>query len=198
MAHSTQIPAELRSVCAALDDRKAEDIRVLDVGGSSSITNFLVLATGTSEPHLRALRSALERSLSESRVRIVGAEGDLGTGWTVVDGFDFMVHLFTRDTREHYRLESIHRGAREIPVSEILPTFPMPAKTTKKPAAKKPAVKKAPAAKAPAKKAPAKKAAPKAAAPKAAAKKAPAKKPAAKKAPAKKAPAKKAAPKAAK
>jgi ribosome-associated protein len=171
MAHSTEFPPELRTTCKVLDEKKAEDLRILDVSGSSSITNYLVLATGTSEPHLRALRSELEKTLKEGQVRIVGREGDLGTGWTVFDGFDFMVHIFTRDTRSHYQLETLHRDGREIPLASLLSLSPMPAKTTKKPAAKKPATKvaaKKAAPKAAAKKAAPKKAAPKAAAPKAA------------------------------
>jgi ribosome-associated protein len=158
MALSPTLPAELRATCRVLDDKKAEDVRVFDVSGSSSITDFLVLATGTSEPHLRALRAELEKTLKEGQVRLVGAEGDIGTGWTVIDGFDFMVHLFTKETRSHYQLEQLWGGGREIPLKNVLTLSPMPAKTTKKPAVKKPAVKK-PAKKAPAKKAPAKKAA---------------------------------------
>lgn len=174
MATKPTIPPELRSSCIVLDDKKAEDLRILDISRASSVTNFIVLATGTSEPHLRALRAELEKTLKAGQVRLVGAEGDIGTGWTVIDGFDFMVHLFTKETRSHYQLEQLWGDGQEVPLSAVLAKSPMPAKTTKKPVAKKPAAKKAaPAKKAPAKKAVAAKApAKKAAAPKAAAKKA--------------------------
>lgn len=176
-------PAEvLRIVTRALDDKKAEDLRILDVGAQSSITDYLVLATGTSEPHLRALRVELEKVLDAAKVRIVGMDTEQGSGWMVVDAFDVMIHLFTRQTRELYRLETLWKDAVELPAASVIEGRLEP----KAPAAK------APAKKAPAKKAPkAKKAAPKKAAPKKAAKKPvkktgaskakPAKRPAAKK-----------------
>lgn len=172
------IPKELRDTCRVLDDKKAEDLRIFDVSGSSTITDFLVLATGTSEPHLRALRAELEKTLKEGQIRLVGTEGDIGTGWTVIDGFDFMVHLFTSDTRSHYQLETLWGDGREVPLASVFSLSPMPAKTTKKATAKP--VKKVAAKKPAAKKAPAKKvAAKKPAAKKVVAKKAPVKKPAA-------------------
>jgi hypothetical protein len=64
--------ALVKLVCRALDAKKAEDIRVLDVSAQSSITDFLVVANGTSEPHLRALRVELEKVLDAAKVRIVG------------------------------------------------------------------------------------------------------------------------------
>ena len=64
----------LKLVVRVLDDKKAEDLRVLDVRDQSSITDFLVLATGTSEPHLRALRIELEKALDGARVPIIGVE----------------------------------------------------------------------------------------------------------------------------
>ena len=66
-------PAEklIKLLVQALDGKKAEDLRVLDVGALSSITDYLVLATGTSDPHLRALRIELERVLDEQQARII-------------------------------------------------------------------------------------------------------------------------------
>ena len=58
--------------CRVLDDKKAGDLRALDVHEQSSITNFLVLATGTSDPHLRALRVEIEKALDGAKARIVG------------------------------------------------------------------------------------------------------------------------------
>ena len=62
----------LRLIVRTLDDKKAEDLRVLDVRAQSSITDYLVLATGTSEPHLRALRVELEKTLDGAGAAIVG------------------------------------------------------------------------------------------------------------------------------
>src|SRR5690606_16117313 len=67
--------------CRALDEKKAIDLRVLDVSEQSSITDYLVIATGNSEPHLRALRIELEKALDASHTRIVGMEIVQESGW---------------------------------------------------------------------------------------------------------------------
>ena len=110
----------LKLVVRVLDDKKAEDLRVLDVREQSSITDFLVLATGTSEPHLRALRIELEKALDGARVPIIGVENTQGSGWTVFDAFEIMVHLFTAENRAKYRLELLWRDAARVPLSELL------------------------------------------------------------------------------
>jgi ribosome-associated protein len=110
----------LKLVVRALDDKKAEDLQVLDVTAQSSITDYLVLATGTSEPHLRALRVELEKALDGARVPIIGVENTQGSGWTVFDAFEIMVHLFTTGNRAKYRLESLWKDAKEISVAALL------------------------------------------------------------------------------
>lgn len=110
----------LRLLVQALDDKKAGDLQVLDVSALSSITDYLVLATGTSEPHLRALRIELERVLDGEKARILGVDTSKGSGWTVVDAFEIMVHVFTPENREKYRLELLWRDAREVELTELL------------------------------------------------------------------------------
>ena len=116
-------PASLELVkicCRVLDDKKAEDIRVLDVSEQSSITDFLIVATATSAPHLRALRVELEKVIDASKNRIVGIELAEDSGWTVIDAFDVMVHLFFSERRAHYGLENLWKDAAEISVSRLL------------------------------------------------------------------------------
>jgi ribosome-associated protein len=108
----------LRLIVGALNAKQAEDLRVLDVSKLSSITDYLVLATGNSDPHLRALRIELERVLDESKAKILGVDTTQGSGWTVVDAFEIMVHLFTRENRDKYRMELLWKDATELSVSE--------------------------------------------------------------------------------
>ena len=110
----------IKLIVQALDGKKAEDLRVLDVSRLSSITDYLVLATGTSEPHLRALRVELERVLDEQKARILAVDTTKGSGWTVVDAFEVMVHLFTPENRDKYRMELLWRDAAEMSVSKFL------------------------------------------------------------------------------
>lgn len=146
-AHRPPAPLELVKLCArALDEKKAEDLRVLDVSAQSSITDYLVLATGNSEPHLRALRVELEKVIDASGTRIVGMELAHESGWLVVDAFDVMVHLFTPEQRRKYQLERLWKDAVEISIPSLLAVPPAAApKAPRKPAAKKAAPKKTPA-----------------------------------------------------
>lgn len=146
----------------ALDEKKVGDLRVLKVSAKSTITDFLVLATGNSEPHLRALRIEVERVLDDAKQPIAGMEvGTYGSGWTVVDAYQIMTHLFTPEQRENYALEKLWKDAEVLNVADLVaqPKAPKAVKKTvvKKPAVKKTAVKKAAATKTTAKKAPVKK-----------------------------------------
>ena len=110
----------LRLVVRSLDDKKAEDVRVLDVRKQSSITDYLVLATGTSEPHLRALRIELEKTIDGAGEPIIGMESTQGSGWAVFDAFDIMIHLFTEENRAKYRLELLWKDAVDVPIAGLL------------------------------------------------------------------------------
>ncbi|MGA3006821.1 MAG: ribosome silencing factor [Opitutaceae bacterium] len=123
MKKSAQLNGALKLAqlcCRALAEKKAEDLRVLDVSAQSSITDCLVLATATSEPHLRALRVELEKVLDGARMQILGIESSQESGWAVVDAFDVMVHLFTPETRAHFALENLWKDAVEVPAAKLL------------------------------------------------------------------------------
>jgi ribosome-associated protein len=131
-------PALLIDLVRALDAKKAEDLRVLRVGEVSTITDWLVLATGGSEPHLRALRIETERVLDAVAAPIAGTDGGQpGSGWTVVDAYQVMVHLFTAEQRTNYALERLWRDAGELPVADLLvppASAPKPRASRKAPA----------------------------------------------------------------
>jgi ribosome-associated protein len=113
-------PALLALICKALDEKKADDLRVLDVSEQSSITDFLILATGTSEPHLRALRVELEKVIDATGTKILGMDKGLESGWLVVDAFDIMIHVFTPENRKKYALENLWKDAEDIPVEALV------------------------------------------------------------------------------
>jgi ribosome-associated protein len=113
-------PALLALICKALDEKKAEDLRVLDVSEQSSITDYLILATGNSEPHLRALRVELEKVIDATGTKILGMDKGLESGWLVVDAFDIMIHVFTPENRKKYALENLWKDAEDIPVEALV------------------------------------------------------------------------------
>ena len=144
MNSKTPATMDLVKLCSrVLDDKKAGELAVLDVSAQSSITDYLILATATSEPHLRALRIELEKALDASDVHLVGMEIAQNSGWTVIDAFDVMIHLFLSEARERYGLERLWRDATDVPLSKVL-SRPRKAATPKpRPARKKKAEAKA-------------------------------------------------------
>lgn len=133
--------ALLRNLITALEDKKADKLKVLYVGGISDITDYLVLATGNSETHLRALRIEAERIFDAVKAPLAGTDqGGFGSGWTVLDAYQIMVHFFTAEQRENYALDKLWKDASEVDPK----TFAVKAAAPKKPkAAAKPATKKA-------------------------------------------------------
>jgi ribosome-associated protein len=136
----------VQQMVRALADKKAGDLRVLKVSGKSTITDYLVLATGTSDPHLRALRIEVERVLDEVKHPICGMEvGGYGSGWTVVDAYQIMAHIFTPEQRGNYALERLWKDAETINISKLIEE-PKPVKIAPAPVSKvaaKPVSKKA-------------------------------------------------------
>lgn len=100
---------KLALLCRKLaDDKKAEDLVVLDVRKLSSITDYFVIATGTSEPHLRAIESEILGTLAtEHGLKPTGTEGNAQSNWIVADFFDVIVHIMKKDVREKYDLEGL-------------------------------------------------------------------------------------------
>ncbi len=103
----TKDPVEkrLQSVVKKLDDAKAENILVLDLKGKTSLTDYMVIASGTSTRHVAGVANRLIGDLKKEgiRVRTDGAKGE--GNWIVVDLTDILVHLFTTDIRSEYNLE---------------------------------------------------------------------------------------------
>ncbi|MFT3829968.1 MAG: ribosome silencing factor [Opitutaceae bacterium] len=110
----------LALVCKGLDDKKAGDLKVIDVRGLSSITDYIVIATGLAEPHLRAMRIEVEKVLDAAGAKIGGMDKNQQSGWLVVDAYQIMVHLFTTDARSRYGLEQLWRDGKELTLKAAL------------------------------------------------------------------------------
>lgn len=91
----------------ALEDAKGKDVKTYDVRGKSQLADFFIVATGEAAPHLKALASAARNALRSAGVANVRESGDPDSGWTVLDGFDIVVHVFSREARAYYALEKL-------------------------------------------------------------------------------------------
>ena len=97
------------------DNKKAENIVILDVRKLSSVTDYFVIASGTSEPHLRAIVDEITDQLREEHgLRPLRMEGTVHGAWVVLDFFDVIVHVMRQDAREHYDLESLWGDAARV------------------------------------------------------------------------------------
>ncbi|MBB5031531.1 ribosome silencing factor [Prosthecobacter vanneervenii] len=151
---------EIARACALYaDDKKAENIRILDLRGLSPIADYFVLCTALSTPQLRAVRDEIVEQMKEQhQTPPTVKDGNFESQWIILVYGSVMVHILTPEKREYYALEELWGDAPELAL-----TVEAPAPEPKEPKPKKAAAKKAPAKKATAKKAvkkaPAKKAA---------------------------------------
>ena len=97
------------------DNKKAEEIVILDVRKVSSVTDYFVIASGTSEPHLRAIVEEITARLrDENGVRPRAVDGTVHGAWVVLDFFDVIVHVMRQDVRERYDLEGLWGDAAPV------------------------------------------------------------------------------------
>ncbi|MCX8048923.1 MAG: ribosome silencing factor [Methylohalobius sp.] len=94
-------------VLAALEDLKAQEVTVLDVRGKTSITDYMVVASGTSDRHVRALANNVVEKLAGHQVKPLGIEGERSRDWVLVDLGDVVVHVMLPETRRFYQLEKL-------------------------------------------------------------------------------------------
>ena len=97
------------------DNKKAENIVTLDVRELSSVADYFVICSGTSEPHLRAISDEITEKLREDHgLKPRAVDGTLQAGWLVLDYFDVIVHVMRTDVRQHYDLEGLWGDAPRV------------------------------------------------------------------------------------
>jgi ribosome-associated protein len=112
--YSEQIQAAVRAASA----KKAEKIMVLDLRHTSAFTDVFVVCTGQNARQVKAIVDSVEEALKALGQRAVAVEGYRGSEWVLVDYFDFVVHVFTPETREFYALERLWGSAIRVDVSD--------------------------------------------------------------------------------
>ena len=91
----------------ALDDMKGQSIKIIDVRKLTEITDYMVIATGRSNTHIKALSNEVVEKIEEAGGKIVGVEGKLQSEWVLVDAGDVVVHIMTAPVRALYNLEDL-------------------------------------------------------------------------------------------
>ena len=95
------------------------DIKLLYFGESSPLTDCFVVATGNSNPHLKALRDNVEKTLKENKIELFSKDRFQPSGWLVIDAIDFVVHLFSQEQRENYAIEQLWKDAVDFTVEDL-------------------------------------------------------------------------------
>ncbi len=97
----------MKLVCKTLEDKKGEDIVVFDVREKSSITDYYIVASGNSGPHLKALSEEVMHALKEKGEKCYRHGGVPEGGWMVLDYVDVIIHVFSAEAREFYAVEEL-------------------------------------------------------------------------------------------
>lgn len=112
--HGFLPPEEIRAAVEAIADLKGREIVILDLRGLSEATDYFVIASGTSDAHVRGIGHSVLDRLTQRGVQAHHVEG-LPTGrWVLLDFVDFVVHLFHPESRSFYQLERLWNDAPEI------------------------------------------------------------------------------------
>lgn len=114
-------PKELaREIARVLDEKKAVDIKVIETTEFTIISDFFVIASGTSNTHVKSLADELEYEIKKRfSVAPEGIEGR-ATGWILLDYGSVLVHVFQKESREYYNLERLWVDARLLDISDIV------------------------------------------------------------------------------
>ena len=103
-----------KKIALALDDKKAEDIKVIDIHEISSIADYFVIANGVNSNQLVAMQDAVDEVMYKNGVHSKQVEGNQNSTWILMDYKDIIVHLFSKEDRHFYDLERIWRDGKEI------------------------------------------------------------------------------------
>jgi ribosome-associated protein len=114
------LPADVVDAVKAAAAKKADHIALLDLRRAAGFTDFFLLATGNNARQIRAIAEAVEEALSARRVKPSHTEGYERTEWILLDYFDFVVHVFSAQTRRFYGLERLWGSATPIDISGLV------------------------------------------------------------------------------
>lgn len=103
----------------ALDEKKGEDIKVIDISGVSVIADYFIIANGSNESQVRALVDNVEEQLHKAGFELKQREGYSTGSWVLLDFNDIIIHIFDKENRLFYNLERIWRDGKEIAVDVL-------------------------------------------------------------------------------
>ncbi|STX28989.1 putative Iojap-related protein [Legionella beliardensis] len=100
-------PAELKKLLHFLEDNQAIDIKTIDVSEQTAVTDFMVISSGRSSRHVKAIAMNVMEKMKLAQIPILGSHGLDGGDWALIDFGDFVLHVMQPDTRAFYNLEAL-------------------------------------------------------------------------------------------
>ena len=113
-----QLPIDkiTKEITDLMIDKKALDIRLIDVREITPLTDYFIICTSESDPQTRAIFNHIKDSLSEKNIKPWKTEGYEYLQWVVMDYINFVIHIFSKDTRTYYDFERLWRDANIIKI----------------------------------------------------------------------------------
>lgn len=116
MNHSREM---VKTACHALSEKKAEDIRIIDIGDVSPIADYFVIASGANANQLQAMVDAVDEELTKSGHSAKQIEGNRNSSWILMDYTDIVVHVFSKEDRLFYDLERIWTDGKKVELKDL-------------------------------------------------------------------------------
>lgn len=104
----------------AISSKKGLNIKLIEIGDISLLADYMVIATGTSSTHVKAIADEVEYQLDEAGISVSHIEGYRSNSWILLDYVDVIVHIFSDEAREFYDLERLWQDGKEIDISNIV------------------------------------------------------------------------------
>ena len=108
------------AVTKALDEKKGMNIKLLRITEVSSLADYFLICTGTSNTHVKTLCDNAEYTLEQMGEKLISREGHRGNTWELLDYGSIVVHVFTQEAREFYALERLWGDAEVVDISELI------------------------------------------------------------------------------
>ena len=106
-------------VCKALEDKKAIDVKAIDISNVSIMADYFIVASASNQNQLNAMQDAVDKALYEEGIHAASIEGNRQSTWVLMDYEDVIVHLFSEEDRLFYNLERIWQDGIIIDASEL-------------------------------------------------------------------------------
>jgi ribosome-associated protein len=108
----------VRVAVRAAEEKKAKDVKAIDMRGLSAVTDYMIIGTGSSDTNVRAIAEGVREKLLEKGERPFSLEGLQEGSWVLLDYVDFVVHIFHSEKRAYFGLEELWADAKPVPIAD--------------------------------------------------------------------------------